>query len=78
VFTFECLEKDIARVRETLLGANRAADLMRVDGLAKEWDRVKRRLAVRGKPGYDESLAHYEKFQRLVESLGLSALVRKS
>lgn len=78
VFTFERLEKDLARVRETLHGANRAADLMRIEGFAKEWDRVKQRLSVRGKPGYDESLVLFEKFQRLVESLGLSALLRKS
>jgi hypothetical protein len=76
VFTFQCLEKDVSKAREVLSGANRAADLARFDQFSKEWDKVKHGLAVRGKTGYDESVGHYEKFQRLVESAGLSSALR--
>lgn len=71
VFTFERIEKDVVKAREVLSGANRPADLARLEHFVKEWGKVKRSLAVRGKQGYDESLVHYDKLQRLLESLGL-------
>lgn len=76
VFTFERLEKDVVKARDVLNGANRAADLARFEHFAKEWDRAKHKLAVRGKAGYDASRTHHEKFQRLVESTGLSSALR--
>lgn len=78
IFTFERIEKEVAKARELLLGANRAADLARLSNFATEWDRVKYALAVRGKPGYDDSLVHYEKLQRLLETTGLAAAVRNA
>jgi len=66
----------VVKARVVLNGANRAADLARLEHFVKEWDKVKHGLAVRGKTGYDESLVHYEKFQRLVEGMGLSAALR--
>lgn len=73
VFTFEVIEKDLAKTRDVLLVANRAADRMRVNEFAQQWDRVKYSLAMRGKPGYDESVVHYEKLQRLLTSLGVAS-----
>ena len=76
VFTFERIEKDVVKARELLSGANRPADLARIEQLVQEWDKVKHRLAMRGKAGYDESLVHYEKLQRLIENTGLSSALR--
>jgi len=77
VFTFEVIEKDIAKTREVCQAANRAADRMRIDEFVQQWDRMKHSLAMRGKPGYDESVVHYEKLQRLLNSLGIAS-TRKS
>jgi hypothetical protein len=77
IFTFDVIEKEVAKTRELLQIANRAADLMRLSNFMYQWDRVKHGLAVRGKAGYDESLGYYEKLQRLLSGLG-SAVVRKS
>ena len=78
VFTFERIEKDLAAAREPLQKANRAADLLRIDSFAKEWNRVKDKLAVRGISGYDESIKHYEKLQHLRQSMGLPNTEEKS
>jgi len=66
IFTFECMKKDVAKAREMLGQSNRNAELEQLDAFVKEWDQVKHSLAVRGKPGYDESLAFYEKLRRLL------------
>jgi hypothetical protein len=70
VFTFECIEKDVAKTRETLNGSNRTAELAQFDEFVKEWDGVKLALAIRGKSGYDESLMFYERIQRLRGNMG--------
>lgn len=70
VFTFDCIEKNIARAREMLGSANRMTNQNKFDAFVKEWDAVKHSLAVRGKRGYDESIAFHEKLQCLVEDIG--------
>jgi hypothetical protein len=69
IFTFERIEKDITKMRETCSGSTDRAQL---DAFVNEWDSAKHALAVRGKPGYDESLVYYEKLQHLLTSIGLS------
>lgn len=67
IFTFAVIEKDIAKTRELLNASNRQGDLERLDAFATEWDGVKHALAIRGKPGYDESRAFHNKLRRLLE-----------
>ncbi|MBK9264596.1 MAG: hypothetical protein IPM54_33020 [Polyangiaceae bacterium] len=66
VFTFDCIEKDIAHGREVFSRQREEAELTRLREFATQWSRIKHSLAVRGKSGYDESLGHYETLKRLL------------
>jgi hypothetical protein len=70
VFTFERIEKNVSKMREKLRSSNRTNEIERIDAFMKEWDGVKLALAVRGKPGYDESLAFHQKLESLLDDIG--------